>query len=330
MSSFKLIFDKFCKRDKAVISSINFAIVDTTTGAYQSGITFTAGDTKILRHTGAAWNVANSASAPVEISTTGVYTLALSGTEMTPDIDQYPITIKIDKTIVADTYRGSASIFVKPVEVNLKQIEGDLTNGFNATLKLKKLHINNSEEGDSCIDLYSAGDTINMYAEGDYKLLNAQSEGDGINMQSAGDLFIGQADKNIFKLYAAGNILEMYAEGKLVNGYSENIGVDIDSEADVINLDSNGNGHGIKITSKGTGKNAIDLHSDSDGKDLSAKEITAAALDTLFIRKLLSRNFKLNTPAPGNITFYDTDGTTPILVVNIVDTPGLEGRTFIA
>ena len=62
---------------------------------FKSGATFEAGDVKVIRHTGGAWNVANIGTLPVEISTTGNYYIPLTATELNPDDTKYPVIVKI-------------------------------------------------------------------------------------------------------------------------------------------------------------------------------------------------------------------------------------------
>jgi hypothetical protein len=88
---------------QGVAATIVFPLITTGSTTRKSGATLAAGDFKILRHTAAAWNVANPATAvPVEIGTTGLYALPLTATELTPYDPQYPIIIACHDAVGAE------------------------------------------------------------------------------------------------------------------------------------------------------------------------------------------------------------------------------------
>ena len=107
--------------------------------------TLAAGDVKIIRYTGYAWNVANLTTLPTVIAgaTTQVL-VSLTDAEMTIDETQYPIVIQfIDQTGTKEWDDQEIVIWVRPQVANVKEINGDSTNGYNATLKLQMLDISN-------------------------------------------------------------------------------------------------------------------------------------------------------------------------------------------
>lgn len=75
-------------------SSIVFPLYAAGTNIRKSSATLAAGDFKILRHTGGTWSAGNpTTTTPTEISTSGMYALPLTATELTPDDLQYPVII---------------------------------------------------------------------------------------------------------------------------------------------------------------------------------------------------------------------------------------------
>jgi len=136
-------------RKNGVSSSFVFPLVSVASRPdYVSGATFAAGDVKILRHTGGVWNVANVGTLPTEISTTGVYYMPLTATELTPDDIVYPVVIKIvdqtspkiwDDTAIIVTFKTADDVAAILVDTALVKgytdtIEGVLGTPVGASL----------------------------------------------------------------------------------------------------------------------------------------------------------------------------------------------------
>ncbi len=79
---------------QGVAATIVFPLLTAASATRKSGATLAAGDFKICRHTGGAWDVSNPDTAtPTEVGSTGLYALPLTATELTPDDQQYPIVL---------------------------------------------------------------------------------------------------------------------------------------------------------------------------------------------------------------------------------------------
>jgi len=79
---------------QGVAAQITFPLLAAGSAGRISGATLAAGDFKVCRHTGGAWDVSNPATAiPTEIGSTGLYELPLTAAELTVDDQKYPILI---------------------------------------------------------------------------------------------------------------------------------------------------------------------------------------------------------------------------------------------
>ena len=220
MADYRAVFNVIGHRDYAKAASVQLSIEDTG-GAFITGITFSAGDIKILRHTGGAWDVSNITTLPTEISTTGIYFLSLSATECTPDDTLYPIVIKIVKSS-GDTVKGHTSLYFKPITGNLKQIDENATNDNLADLKLKSLEIDNS----------GTGIGMKVVGKGTGMLIKGEDVGSGINSETFGLRIQSSVGSSEF-----GKVAALHLDSENNNG-SE------DSTGDVIGL-------GILVTNNG-------------------------------------------------------------------------------
>jgi hypothetical protein len=79
---------------QGVAASIVFPLLEAGSATRKSGATLAAGDFKICRHTGGAWDIRNPTTAvPTEIGTTGLYELPMTAAELIPDDQKYPVII---------------------------------------------------------------------------------------------------------------------------------------------------------------------------------------------------------------------------------------------
>lgn len=104
---------------------------------FKSGATFEAGDVKVIRHTGGAWNVANIGTLPVEISTTGNYYIPLTATELNPDDTKYPVIVKIVDQTNPKVWDDTEIIisFVRSDDIATLLTDTGLIKGYTDTLE---------------------------------------------------------------------------------------------------------------------------------------------------------------------------------------------------
>lgn len=308
---------------------------------YKASPTLAAGDVKVARYTGAAWSVANITSLPTAI--TGMTThleVSLTASEMTADDDSRPIIITfIDQTATKEWDDQTAEIRLGAGESDVVRINGGLTSGYNATLKLKMLDIqNNDGHGISAVStgtnkegIYAkgSGTGAGFYGEGGptgagMELVGGISSGTGLRAYAQGSsgsgaaiVGIGASDglfvkggptghganfeggasggdglrcrslaNNDHGIEADGNGAGNGAYFTGGNAGGDGLHVQAGSGGGTghhavgggtggagMTVNSFNDGHGLQITGKGSGNNAIDLTSHSAGKDLDAKEI---------------------------------------------------------
>jgi hypothetical protein len=112
----------------AVATYIVVPLIDASNRpSYRASPTLAAGDVKIIRHTGGAWDYSNPGTLPAIIggSATKQILITLTATEMTSDNLDYPIIIQfIDQTATKEWDDQEIIIWTKQVPSNLQQILG--------------------------------------------------------------------------------------------------------------------------------------------------------------------------------------------------------------
>lgn len=115
-------------RQTAVATYAVVPLIDAVSRpSYKASPTLAAGDVKIIRHTGGAWNVANIGTLPaiVDASATKQILVTLTATEMTSDNLDYPIIVQfIDQTATKEWDDQEIVIWSKQVPANAVQILG--------------------------------------------------------------------------------------------------------------------------------------------------------------------------------------------------------------
>jgi hypothetical protein len=115
-------------RQTAVASYVVVPLIDTANRpSYKASPTLAAGDVKIIRHTGAAWNVANIGTLPaiVDAGATKQILITLTATELTSDNLDYPIIVQfIDQTATKEWDDQEIVIWTKAVPTNVIQVLG--------------------------------------------------------------------------------------------------------------------------------------------------------------------------------------------------------------
>lgn len=93
---------------------------------YKASPTLAAADVRIIRHTGAAWNVAALGTLPAVIAgaTTQVL-ITLTATELTPDDSKYPIIIQFIDVTGAEWDDQTILIWTRPVASNITELDSD-------------------------------------------------------------------------------------------------------------------------------------------------------------------------------------------------------------
>jgi hypothetical protein len=113
-------------RQTAVATYAVVPLIDAVSRpSYKASPTLAAGDVKIIRHTGGAWNVANIGTLPaiVDASATKQILVTLTATEMTSDNLDYPIIVQfIDQTATKEWDDQEIVIWSKQVPANLTEI----------------------------------------------------------------------------------------------------------------------------------------------------------------------------------------------------------------
>jgi hypothetical protein len=180
-------------RTSAVASYVAVPLISAASRpSYQDNPTLAAGDVKVVRHTGGAWNVANIGTLPSAIAgATRQVLVTLTATELTSDNLDYPIIIQfVDQTATKEWDDQEIVIWTKPAAVNLTQIDGLATSGNNATLNLKQLNIVNST-GDAIVAGSSGSNGRGIYAYGNgtgngVHFLGGATSGSGMGVYGQG------------------------------------------------------------------------------------------------------------------------------------------------
>jgi len=155
-------------REQNVASYFVVPLIDAATRpSYKASPTLAAGDVKIIRHTGGAWNVANPGTLPSAIAGATTQVMAtLTAAELNPDDNQYPIIVQfIDQTATKEWDDQTVIIWTRPRVSNLKQINDLSVVGNLATLTLKQLDIQNST-GDALIAKSTGANGNGIAADG--------------------------------------------------------------------------------------------------------------------------------------------------------------------
>jgi len=174
-------------RDQNVASYFVVPLVDKANRPdYKASPTLAAGDVKVIRHTGGSWNVSNIGTLPTAI--TGATTqllVTLTATELNPDDNKYPVIVQFLDAAGDEWDDQTVIIWTRPVASNVKEIDGALTAGNNATLYLKQLNIvNNSGDAVVANSTGGNGDGISASGNGTGHGLNvtAGATGNGIDI----------------------------------------------------------------------------------------------------------------------------------------------------
>ena len=116
-------------RKYAAAGAIVFALNAAGTVNRISGATVATNDFKILRHVGGVWNVANPATTtPTEIGTSGLYSLPLTATELTPDDLQYPVIMAAHDVAGAEWDDVTLSIYLGYISADVEGWAGSAPN----------------------------------------------------------------------------------------------------------------------------------------------------------------------------------------------------------
>ena len=114
-------------REQNVASYFVIPLIDASNRPdYKAGPTLTAGDVKVIRHTGGSWNVSNIGTLPSAI--TGATTqllVTLTATELNPDDNKYPVIIQfVDQTDPKEWDDQTVIIWTRPVVSNVTELDG--------------------------------------------------------------------------------------------------------------------------------------------------------------------------------------------------------------
>lgn len=157
-------------RRKNLAAHFEVPMLDSATPInYKSGVSVS--DDAYYKDGAGAWTALAITDTFAEIGTTGLYEISLTAAEMNHD----QIIIKMTGTGAAN---NSIVISTLPVDSNLTAIDGALTNGNNADLKLRSLSVQNPA-GDAVRFVSSAAEARGLHIESDL--------GVALNVQSADD-----------------------------------------------------------------------------------------------------------------------------------------------
>lgn len=231
---------------------------------------------------GGTWSTLTPAGSISEIGSTGFYVINLSVSEMSPSNgeDDYMI-LQIRKG--ANGGGGAVSeiiINLAPIPADLKEIDGQDTNGNNATLNLKQLHITNNA-GTALIAHSTAGghgiearsnDNHGLFANGHtYGLYAYASDGIGLNAESItshGARFISSGGSGA-GLYCQAN--DNHGAHFIGNGNSKH-GLVLQSGVDGHGLLSQGHGtgNGVNCSGGATSGHGINANGNGGGNGINA------------------------------------------------------------
>jgi hypothetical protein len=131
-------------RESGVASIFTVPLIDASKRpSYKTNPTLEAGDVKVIRHTGGAWDVSNIASLPSAIvGATSNVLVSLTDTELTSDDLKYPIIVQfIDQTAINEWDNQTVIIWTQVLNVDLLKINHESISGNDAILNLKQLNI---------------------------------------------------------------------------------------------------------------------------------------------------------------------------------------------
>jgi len=131
-------------RESEVASIFTVPLIDASKRpSYKANPTLEAGDVKVIRHTGGAWDVSNIASLPSAIvGATSNVLVSLTDTELTSDDLKYPIIVQfIDQTAINEWDNQTVIIWTQVLNVDLLKINHESISGNDAILNLKQLNI---------------------------------------------------------------------------------------------------------------------------------------------------------------------------------------------
>lgn len=172
---------------------------------YKASPTLAAGDVKVIRHTGGAWDYSNIGTLPAIIggSATKQVLVTLTATELTSDNLDLPIVVQfIDQTSPKEWDDQEIVIWTKAHPSDVTHIDAQATSGNNASLKLKTLDIQNN-----------AGVAVNLAAGGgNYDAISAVGSGNrhgamlqgGASAGSAGLAVFSQGSNYALRIYGGG------------------------------------------------------------------------------------------------------------------------------
>lgn len=163
-------------RKSGVAGTFTVPLIDTSKRpSYKLNPTIVAGDVKVIRHTGGAWDVSDIVVTPGVIpgSTSNVL-VELTDVELTPDDLQYPIIVQfIDQTAIKEWDDQTVIIWTQEIASDLSKINGDPVTDNSATLKLKQLDISNEN-----------GDAVSIYSKNKDAIRAESVHGSGLTLSS--------------------------------------------------------------------------------------------------------------------------------------------------
>jgi len=154
--------------------------------SYKLNPIIVAGDVKVIRHTGGAWNVSNIDATPGVIpgSTSNVL-VELTDVELTTDDLKYPIIVQfIDQTAIKEWDDQTVIIWTQEIASDLAKIDGDPVTDNSATLALKTLTIINPNGHG--IDITPGTTYHGIHLFGGEEGIHAEGTNHGIKATSAG------------------------------------------------------------------------------------------------------------------------------------------------
>ena len=255
------------QRVTAVATNVVVPLIDASSRpSYRANPTLAAGDVVVVRHTGGAWNVANIGTLPAVIAgATKQVLVVLTATELTSDDLNFPIIVQfIDQTATKEWDDQEIIIWTKPNAVNLIQIDGQATNGNNATLNLKQLNIVNAT-GDAVIFTASGANGRGMVVTGNgtgngASFYGGATSGSGCGMYGGGT---GAGLWAISGTGATGNGISAVANSTNGHGFASW---------------GNGTGNGMNITGGATGIGLKVVGGATSGAAISATSTSGDAL----------------------------------------------------
>jgi len=271
-------------RKSGVAGTFTVPLIDTSKRpSYKLNPTIVAGDVKVIRHTGGAWDVSDIDVTPGVIpgSTSNVL-VELTDVELTPDDLQYPIIVQfIDQTAIKEWDDQTVIIWTQEIASDLAKIDGDPVTDNSATLTLKTLTVINPAghaidltPGENYHGIHIFGGQEGIHAEGTNHGVRATSAsaplsgagflaegGGGPGIEAVGD----DGHPGIYgRCVGAGQGAKFVGnggvEGVLIQGAAEADGLKVSAGATSgfgIRVISPG-GHGISVTSHAS-YNAVDL-----------------------------------------------------------------------